>query len=66
MKEKEFYKKYIQSEDEKMLEIIHENARKHKNDKSIEKNKKLKIWLICVIVGAILFAIGLLVGGLWI
>ena len=40
MSKKEFYEKYIQdnrTEDEKIMDIIHENARKGRNDKLYQK-----------------------------
>ena len=49
---KEFYEKYIQdnrTEDEKMMDIIHENARKGRNDKfttkELTEEKTVFLWL---------------------
>jgi len=42
MSKKEFYEKYIKdnrTEDEKMMDIIHENARKNKYDKLYQENR---------------------------
>ena len=68
MSKKEFYEKYIKdnrTEDQKMLDIIHANARKNKNDKSIEKRANVRKWGIYVAISTISVAIGLLVG-VWI
>lgn len=43
MSKKEFYEKYIKddrTEDEKMMDIIHENARKVKYDKLYQESQK--------------------------
>jgi len=52
MSKKEFYETYIKdnrTEDEKMMDIIHENARKVKNDRIYEvrpkRAKKGNLWL---------------------
>lgn len=66
MDKEDFYKKYIQSEDEKMMEIIHSNAKKRKNDKYIEKDKNNQNLAVSVIFIAISFITGLIIGGLWI
>jgi hypothetical protein len=41
MSKKEFYEKYVQSEDDKMLDIIHKNARKHPNNDDYDDNDKI-------------------------
>ena len=74
MSKKEFYETYIKdnrSEDEKMMDIIHENAKKEKNDKSIEKkenNRKKGVFEriidILLVINTIL--LGLMVYKLWI
>lgn len=57
-----FYEKYIMSEDEKMMRIIHENARKGKNDKMVEKRIKIRKWAVYVAISTISGAIGLIIG----
>ena len=68
MSKKEFYETYIKdnrTEDEKMMDIIHENARKHKNDITHVQGKKNKnkghIWLSRAVMFSDLVIIALLI-----
>lgn len=61
MNKKEFYEKYIQSEDEKMMEIIHKNA--HKNDGYKDDPRDLRfagVLLISMIFVVIMIIVGVL------
>ena len=62
---REFYEKYIMSEDEKMMQIIHENARKGKIDKSIEQNKNKRKKAVFVSLVAFLVLLVIVIGVLW-
>ena len=65
---KEFYEKYIQdnrTEDEKMMDIIHENARKGRNDKLYHKRINRRKNGVFVALAGISMLIGMLVGALW-
>ena len=62
MTEKEFYKKYIQSDEDKLMEKIHHNARKHQDDKSIGRRAKVKKIGVYVAVATIFGVLGLLIG----
>lgn len=67
MGKKEFYEKYIKddrTEDEKIMQIIHENARKSRNNKIHVKRNNQRISGVSMIVGGILTLIGVLVGAL--
>lgn len=66
MSKEEFYKKYIESEDEKMLNIIHENARKHLDDKIIEKNDNVRKNRVFVCLVMFLVLVAIVIGALWI
>lgn len=68
MSKKEFYEKYIQdnrTEDEKMMDIIHENARKGRNDKLYRKRTNRRNSGVFVALAGISILIGMLVGALW-
>jgi len=57
-----FYKKYIQSDEDKLMEKIHANARKEAgNINANKKNKKGKIG-IYLVIAVISLAVGLLIG----
>lgn len=62
MTKKEFYKKYIQSDEDKLMGKIHENARKHQDDKSIMRRAKVKKIGVYVAVATIFGVLGLLIG----
>lgn len=62
----QFYEKYIMSEDEKMMAIIHENARKHKNDKLIEKYQNKRKKAVYGVLAILLVIIVIVIGALWI
>ena len=68
MSKKEFYDKYIKdgrTEDEKMMDIIHENARKHQDDKTYyrkaNRGNSVNKWLSRGIFVTDLVIIGLLI-----
>jgi len=65
MSKKEFYETYIKdnrTEDEKMMDIIHENARKNKNDKFIVKRINQRKKGVSMPMVGILIIIGMIVG----
>ena len=68
MSKKEFYDTYIKdnrSEDEKMMDIIHENAKKHQDSINYQERgkttKKRHLWLSRAVVLSDLVIIGLLI-----
>ena len=62
-KDKEwFYKKYIQSDEDKLMEKIHSNAKKGLDNKSIKKRNKIKKTGIYLIIITISLVIGLIIG----
>lgn len=67
MNKKEFYEKYIKddrSEDEKIMQKIHENARKGRNNKIHAKRNNQRINGVSMLLGGILTLIGVLVGAI--
>lgn len=67
MSKKEFYEKYIKddrTEDEKIMQIIHENARKGRNNKTHAKRTNQRINGVSMLLGGILMLIGVLVGAI--
>ena len=67
MSKKEFYEKYIKddrTEDEKIMQIIHENARKGRNNKIHAKRTNQRINGVSMLLGGILVLIGVMVGAL--
>ena len=66
VKEYQREKEYEKLEDAEIMRIIHENARKHKNDKSIKKrNYVLEIAVYLSQVG-VWVVLGMAIGYLWI
>lgn len=67
MSKKEFYEKYIKddrTEDEKIMQIIHENARKGRNNKIHAKRNNQRINGVSMLLGGTLVLIGVMVGAL--